>query len=1189
MRTVRSIAILVLGLGLSGWPTGQAAPMPEARQVPAWAARPGNGLDLSDRPAPRVDSAELDGEALAASLVGADGQDWLVVLEGPSVWELAAADVLGASGGSTAEGPAAALGEASSGRRLAPTLDRLAAGLVERQQAPARAIEALGGQVLSDYQVLANALLVRATPGEARRIAALDPVLGVRRVPRLKAQLDRVREHVGAARVAAELGFDGSGSLVAVLDTGIDYSHATFGGPGSRAAYAANDPDRVEPGSFPTLKVVGGVDLAGSRYAADCPLFPPPALRCSPRPSPDADPLDEVHPDGMPGQGHGTHTASIVAGLGNGTGASALAPGIAPAAALVAVKIFGAPRSTDPSYQVGETSLLLDGLEWVLAHNLGMAVPGLPAQTPEGLRRPIDVVSLSLGSDWGGGSALYDAAIRALTEAGVTVVASVGNAGGTPYIASAPAVAPEALAVAASHAPGESAPELVASWGERRLRTRAIEPDEGFAARLGDSGPIQGQLAWYGQACDAADGSPAPPVQPVEGRVALIVRGTCTFAEKLSNAAELGALAAVVYNGDGLAFAMQAGCGQVGGRCIEIPALMIDREPGLDLRVAALGPEPVSVDLSLVPIADIGDRIVEGSSRGPARQGSGLKPQISAPGASVVAAWAGTGSERRTLSGTSQAAPVVAGAAALLRQRARSQGLDLSALDLAALLIGQARPAIHAGSPELGPLVPVARQGAGLLDARAAAGSEILMRSESGIAELGFGPLHLASGAYFETRRIALRNLGSRDRQLTLGTRFLFEDDQAAGIALAYAPTELTLPAAGSASVSVTLSVDPNAVRGWTLTGPGRARLLANPDFDRFEVDGFVELTERDAAGNPVEGPPVASMPFLALPRRHSCIQVADAAIGLPRGGEARLAPRNDCVEAGGLSAYSWVATDPTEAAAPGAVDLRHVGMRDFTLPPSARDPRFPDLPLQVIEFAVETAGTRRSPLDTRFRVYFDVDRDGVWDRVGQVEAFAGPRFGSFVTEVDPGSLEPDWVALPRNPDTGAIQFFINELPYDLDERVAVLRFFANHPVYGIGIDLDAGDARFDFAIEAADALGDAPLTEAFPGFDHAPDDLTRGGRYHFAQAGFECLRLDCPDCEDPADGAARELLPLAPLGGTLGLRARMCADPPDGLPIGLLLHLASNLPADQLRAIAIRSGPSPLYLPRLLQPTGGG
>jgi subtilisin family serine protease len=61
-------------------------------------------------------------------------------------------------------------------------------------------------------------------------------------------------------------GFTGNGIKVAVLDSGIDYTHAALGGSGNPADFAANNPDIVEPGTFPTAKVVGGYDFVGGKW-----------------------------------------------------------------------------------------------------------------------------------------------------------------------------------------------------------------------------------------------------------------------------------------------------------------------------------------------------------------------------------------------------------------------------------------------------------------------------------------------------------------------------------------------------------------------------------------------------------------------------------------------------------------------------------------------------------------------------------------------------------------------------------------------------------------------------------------------------------------------------------------------------------------------------------------------------------
>jgi minor extracellular serine protease Vpr len=57
--------------------------------------------------------------------------------------------------------------------------------------------------------------------------------------------------YIGASAVQAS-GFTGKGIKVAVLDSGVDYTHAALGGSGDPADYAANDPTIIEPGTFPT-------------------------------------------------------------------------------------------------------------------------------------------------------------------------------------------------------------------------------------------------------------------------------------------------------------------------------------------------------------------------------------------------------------------------------------------------------------------------------------------------------------------------------------------------------------------------------------------------------------------------------------------------------------------------------------------------------------------------------------------------------------------------------------------------------------------------------------------------------------------------------------------------------------------------------------------------------------------------
>jgi minor extracellular serine protease Vpr len=85
---------------------------------------------------------------------------------------------------------------------------------------------------------------------------------------------DNSASFIGALKVAEELGIDGEGIKVGVIDTGIDYTHAMFGGEGTVEAYKANDPTKIEAGSFPTTKVAGGIDLVGMALLPKRPYMP---------------------------------------------------------------------------------------------------------------------------------------------------------------------------------------------------------------------------------------------------------------------------------------------------------------------------------------------------------------------------------------------------------------------------------------------------------------------------------------------------------------------------------------------------------------------------------------------------------------------------------------------------------------------------------------------------------------------------------------------------------------------------------------------------------------------------------------------------------------------------------------------------------------------------------------------------
>jgi subtilisin family serine protease len=228
------------------------------------------------------------------------------------------------------------------------------------------------------------------------------------------------------------------------------------------------------------------------------------------------------------------------------------------------------------------------------------------------------------------------------------------------------------------------------------------------------------------------------------------------------------------------------------------------------------------------------------SSRGPRTGDHALKPEITGPGVSIVAARAaGTfpeipaGDKYVGMSGTSMATPHVSGAAAIIAQ----EHPDWTGEQIKALLTGTAKQ-LSAGT--------VYDQGAGRLDVGRAATQKLT--ASAGVLSLG----HF-NGPYGNTdpvrRTVTYRNDGAADLVLDLAVSATTTPGGAAAPPdmLNVSPATLTVPAGGTATATVSLDPDfgVQGIYSGRLTATARDGKTALAAAVGFDKDQQYKLTFR--------------------------------------------------------------------------------------------------------------------------------------------------------------------------------------------------------------------------------------------------------------------------------------------------------------------------------------------------------
>ena len=1086
-RVARGCGALVLGLtlGLTSLPFG----------TQAYAAP---GVVRGDVDAPRSASAETPNptEVLSPSLDGATGERAVFVrFKGKGAYAQTQPDAVR----SRAQAPVNAQAQVQAIRASV-------------QQQGASAAKESGAQVLYTTH---NTMRGVALYGNVEQIRALANRSDVERISIIEDMapqnsgtlIDTDTLSVWAKSPAnpASTGYTGKGVKIVVLDTGIDYTHADLGGPGTQEAYEkAKASDTIPEGTYDSKKFLGGYDLVGDDYNS--------AKKETSTPHPDANPLDCG--------GHGSHVAGTAAGYGvNADGSTfhgdyskltdeqlkdmKIGPGSAPDAQLIGLRIFGCK---------GTTAFVPKGLDRVLDPN-----------DDGDFSDRADIANLSLGNEFGVFDETVNYAVGSLYREGILSVVAAGNANNYNAVGDT---------YSNSGGPGTSAYGLTVanSIGSTQLvdRVKILAPAN-EADTYGDysvsfdytkateeqlRGTVVRAATRNRYACEAFTEEEAAALK---GKWALIdwaeADGTapCGSRVRFDNLQAAGATGVVIASDT------EVGNTAIGGNSA-IPGVRLAKS-----QVERLSSQIDSGNLTL----QLGENLRESirvqngkldqantsTARGMHGSHGITKPDVAAPGTNISSILVGGGTEATVKTGTSMSTPFVAGVAALIMQAHPEYGPRM--IKTAIMNTADHRMQDAWGNP-----YAVDRVGTGRINTRAAVADRVMLFNAARPEQVSdtFGVVEYTPNAGVQTlqHRVSVENTDS-----VAHTYAVSYDGSTSipGVEFSY-PQSVSVGAGQTATFTVTVRIDPSKLEKTIdpsmyptqdsvnystgmVTISGARQYIAS-------ASGRLILTDADSSA----AVKTLRMPLHVAPKPVSALRVAGADIHFDSNGagalEQRLSVEGTAVDQGGyrslLGAFELGASSPRIPTAKLGVgsdsrmDLQYVGATSNV---AALKAAGEDTSQAQLSFGISTWGnwSEVTPRGTYY-VFIDTDKDGTTDYRLQTVREKGLDYP--LVKVSQRGLDGKWHAIanalyPLNGTWGDTDTNI------MDSNTLVMSV----PLSVLGLDPEAESTEISYSVTTASAFSATTVVDTTESvsFNYATPALWFSGD----SAGVPNLFVDAP------------------------------------------------------------------------------